>query len=159
MGFEQLDLESAVSGVLDAVYEMVDSRRRWGFGVSVPGVDRVLVELAAAPDSFLADIERVVRAYGLYASQGKLPSGPALAKGGVRICRGENGWGRIPTTLSDLEVDEFASALQAFVDLRNRPGRPVDESPGGDFVDGSGCGDPADESPRRDRQPPVGVSA
>ena len=55
--------------------------------------------------------------------------GPAQAKRGVRICRGENGWGSIVITLSDLEVEEFASALRAFIDLRYRPGRPVDESP------------------------------
>ena len=87
--------------------------------------------------------------------------GPAQAKRGVRICRGENGWGRIVITLSDLEVEEFASALQAFIDLRYRPGRPVDESPGGDFADGSADGsaggDPVDESTRRDCQPPVGL--
>ena len=39
MGFEPVGLESAVSNALDAVYEMVDSRRRWGFGIGEFGAD------------------------------------------------------------------------------------------------------------------------
>ena len=89
-------------------------------------VDRALVELASTPDSSLADIERVVRAYGLYASQERLPADRARAKRGVQICRGENGSARIVITLSDLEVEEFAAALQAFIDLRYRTDQPVE---------------------------------
>ena len=201
MGFEPVGLESAVSSALDAVYEMVDSRRRWGFGIGEFGaemwrarmarstsferlrvahevfrrpiiadafragvlsysavriisrmdspsadVDRALVELASTPDSSLADIERVVRAYGLYASQERLPADRARAKRGVQICRGENGSARIVITLSDLEVEEFAAALQAFIDLRYRTDQPVDESPRGDSANGSQGGDPGEVS-------------
>ena len=281
MGFEPVGLESAVSNALDAVYEMVDSRRRWGFGIGEfgadepgadePGadepragasrggsvglgrwlvenrecldrgeaewlerlaafdreqlwaldganscsswlmwrarmarstsferlrvahevfrrpiiadafragvlsysavriisrmdspsadVDRALVELASTPDSSLADIERVVRAYGLYASQERLPADRARAKRGVQICRGENGSARIVITLSDLEVEEFAAALQAFIDLRYRTDQPVDESPRGDSANGSQGEDPVDESPRGDCQPPAEMAA
>ena len=122
-------------------------------------VDRALVELASTPDSSLADIERVVRAYGLYASQERLPADRAQAKRGVRICRGENGSARIVITLSDLEVEEFAAALQAFIDLRYRTDQPVDESPRGDSANGSQGEDPVDESPRGDCQPPAEMAA
>ena len=45
----------------------------------------------------------------------------------VRIRRGDDGTGRVIVKLSDLEVEEFAAALQAFVDRRYRP-RPGDQS-------------------------------
>lgn len=95
-------------------------------------VDQAIVDLAAAGAS-VTDIERVVRAYGLYASQEKAPIDRAAVERGLSIRRGEHGFGQIVVTLTDLEVEEFAAAVQAFVDLRYRPAGPVDESPRGDM--------------------------
>jgi hypothetical protein len=67
----------------------------------------------------------------------------------VRIRRGEHGTGQIVVTLSDLEIEEVAAALQAFIDLRYRP-RPVDESSRGDPTGPADDGGPVDESSRGD---------
>jgi hypothetical protein len=49
----------------------------------------------------------------------------------VKIVRGGEGTGRVVITLGDVEVEEFAAALQAFLELRYRPAA-VDGSSGGD---------------------------
>jgi len=109
-------------------------------------VDRAMVNLAATDGVSVADIERVVRAYELYAGQDKAPIERPLAERGVCIRRSERGVGQIVVNLTDLEVEEFAAALQAFIDLRYRPagsGEPVEESPRGDSI-GVDPVDPAD---------------
>ena len=103
-------------------------------------VDQALVDLASSDKANVADIEKVVRSYEQYANQERPPADRALQARGVRIrrsCDGK-GVGQVTVTLSDLEIEEFAVALQAFIDLRYRPaGRastgsesagPVDES-------------------------------
>ena len=49
----------------------------------------------------------------------------------VKILRGDDGTGQVVVTLGDLELEEFAAAFQAFLDLRYRP-PAVDESSAGD---------------------------
>ena len=92
-----------------------------------PGVDEALVALAESGQASILDIERVVRSYHLYAGQDRPPPDQAGRARGVRIVRGGDGTGQVIVSLSDLEVEEFAAALQAFVDRRYRP-RPGDES-------------------------------
>jgi len=92
-----------------------------------PDTDLALVDLAVA--SSVADVERAVRAYQLHAQQHRRPS-DALERRGVRVIRGFDGCGRVEITLSDVEIEEFALALQAFVDDRRAPSPP--ESPRGD---------------------------
>ncbi len=92
-----------------------------------PDTDLALVDLAVA--SSVADVERAVRAYQLHAEQHRRPS-DALERRGVRVIRGFDGCGRVEITLSDVEIEEFALTLQAFVDGGRRPSPP--ESPRGD---------------------------
>lgn len=82
------------------------------------GVDAALVDLAVA--GRVVDVERAVRCYQLHAEQDRAPTDVADRRG-VRILRGFDGTGRIEITLGDVEMEEFAAALQAFVDLGNRP--------------------------------------
>jgi hypothetical protein len=90
-------------------------------------VDEALVELATSDRATILDIERVVRSYTMYADQEREPAGDPQPGRDVKIRRGEHGTGQVVITLSDLEVEEFAAALQAFIDLRYRP-QAVDES-------------------------------
>ncbi|MGC8512266.1 MAG: DUF222 domain-containing protein [Acidimicrobiales bacterium] len=104
-------------------------------------VDQAIVDLAATDGVSVADIERLVRSYELYASQDRAPIDRSAVERGVSIRRGDNGVGQLVVTLTDLEVEEFAACLQAFIDLRYRPSAsaaPVDESPRGDSND-AGC--------------------
>ena len=96
-----------------------------------PDVDRALVELAGSGPASIVDLERVVRSYGLYADQDRPPGDDAGRARDVKILRGGEGTGQIVVTLGDVEVDEFAAAFQAFLDLRYRPAA-VEESSGGD---------------------------
>ena len=96
-----------------------------------PDVDRALVELAGSGPASIVDLERVVRSYGLYADQDRPPGDEAGRARDVKILRGGEGTGRVVVTLGDVEVDEFAAAFQAFLDLRYRPAA-VEESSGGD---------------------------
>ncbi len=96
-----------------------------------PEVDQALVELAQSGRATILDLERVVRSYELYADQERPPTDDLKARRDVRIRRGENGMGQVVITLSDVEIEEFAAALQAFIDLRYRP-EPVDGSSAGD---------------------------
>ena len=114
-----------------------------------PGVDEALVALAESGQASILDIERVVRSYHLYAGQDRPPPDEAGRARGVRIVRGGDGTGQVIVSLSDLEVEEFAAALQAFVDRRYRP-RPGDESSPEDRKAGEGAREdpwrPGDES-------------
>ena len=92
-----------------------------------PDVDEALVELAQSGQASIVDLERVVRAYGLYADQERPPADPADRARDVKILRGDDGTGQVVVTLGDLEVEEFAAAFQAFLDLRYRP-QAVDQS-------------------------------
>jgi hypothetical protein len=96
-----------------------------------PDVDEALVELAQSGQASIVDLERVVRSYGLYADQERPPTEEADRTRDLKICRGGDGTGQIVVTLGDLELEEFAAAFQAFLDLRYRPA-PVDESSAGD---------------------------
>ena len=92
-----------------------------------PDVDEALVELAQSGQASILDLERVVRSYGLYADQDRPPPDEADRARDVKILRGDDGTGQVIVTLGDLEVEEFAAAFQAFLDLRYRP-QAVDES-------------------------------
>ena len=96
-----------------------------------PGVDQALVALAESGRASIVDIERVVRSYHLYADQDRPPPDEAGRSRSVKIRRGDDGTGQVIVTLSDIEIEEFAAALQAFVDRRYRP-RPGDQSSAGD---------------------------
>jgi hypothetical protein len=61
-----------------------------------------------------------VRSYNLYADQDRPPGDERRPERDVRIVRGEDGTGQVVATLDDLELEEFAAAFQAFVDLRYR---------------------------------------
>ncbi len=109
-------------------------------------VDQALVELASSDRANVADIEKVVRSYEQYANQERPPADRTLEARGVRIrrsCDGK-GVGQVTITLSDLEIEEFAVALQAFIDLRYRPAGPA---PAGA---GPAPASPVDESPQVD---------
>jgi hypothetical protein len=116
-----------------------------------PEVDRSLVELARSGQATLLDLENVVRSYNLYADQDRPPAEDPAPARDVRIRRGTQGTGQVVITLSDLEIEEFAAALRAFIDLRYRPETPVDESSAGDSdrgaVDESSAGDRREEAP------------
>lgn len=96
-----------------------------------PGVDQALVALAESGRASIVDVERVVRCYQLYADQDRPPPDEAERGRDVKIVRDHSGRAQIVVTLGEVELEEFAAALQAFVDLRDRPG-PVDESSRGD---------------------------
>ena len=109
-------------------------------------VDQALVELASSDRANVADIEKVVRSYEQYANQERPPADRTLEARGVRIrrsCDGK-GVGQVTITVSDLEIEEFAVALQAFIDLRYRPAGPA---PAGA---GPAPASPVDESPQVD---------
>ena len=121
-----------------------------------PEVDKALVDLAQSGQTTILDIERVVRSYMLYADQERPPAEDPQRVRDVRIRRGDDGTGQIVITLSDIEIEEFAAALQAFIDLRYRS-EPVHESSAEDpdasadpgAVDESSAEDPGafDEAP------------
>ncbi len=91
-----------------------------------PGVDEALVALAESPAS-ITDVERVVRAYHLYADQDRPPPDEADRRRDVRIVPDGHGGGQIVVTVDEVELEEFRATLQAFMDLRYRP-RPGEES-------------------------------
>ena len=113
------------------------------------GVDQALVGLATSGGATILDLERVVRSYMLYANQDRPPSEDAEPVRDVKIKRGDDGTGQVVVTLSDLEVEEFAAALQAFIDLRYRPSS-VDESSAGES--GTTSEAPAEEAHRSGRK-------
>ncbi len=118
-----------------------------------PGVDEALVALAESGQASILDIERVVRSYHLYADQDRPPPDEAGRSRDVKIRRGDDGTGQVIVKLSDLEVEEFAAALQAFVDRRYRP-RPVDQSSPEDHPSEAPLEDPSqpvDQSSPEDR--------
>jgi hypothetical protein len=103
-----------------------------------PEVDAALVELAESGRASIIDVERAVRAYSLYADQERPPDREVGAGRDVRILRGHDGIGQVVVSLSDLELEEFAATLQAFIDLRYRPVRAVEN--GGDESSGEDRG-------------------
>ncbi|MHB1535214.1 MAG: HNH endonuclease [Acidimicrobiales bacterium] len=106
-----------------------------------PDVDGALIQVAESGS--VADVERAVRCYQLHAEQHRPPS-DADDRRGLRIVRGYDGTGRIEVTLDALEIEEFAAAFQAFLDLAEQPvDEPVDESSAGDSSTGTG----SDQSP------------
>jgi hypothetical protein len=96
-----------------------------------PEVDEALVALAQSDRASIVDLERAVRAYGLYADQDRPPPDDAYRRRDVRILRGDDGTGQVVVTLGELELEEFAAAFQAFLDGQYQP-RPVHESSAGD---------------------------
>lgn len=99
-------------------------------------VDEALVELARSKQATILDLEKVVRSYDLYADQERPPPEDGQPRRDVKVRRGHNGTGEVTITLGELEIEEFAAALQAFIDLRYRPGG----------VDGSSAGDPSERA-------------
>jgi hypothetical protein len=108
-----------------------------------PAVDEALVQLAESGQASILDLERVVRSYLLYADQDHPPPDEAQRARDVRILRGEDK-AQVVVNLGDLEVEEFAAAFQAFLDLRYRS-HPVDESSPADSLSREA---PADEPTR-----------
>ena len=92
-----------------------------------PEVDEAMVRLAASGEASIIDVERAVRAYMLHVDQDRPSSDEPRFVRDVKIHRGDDGMGRLTVTLGDVELEEFAAALQAFIDLRYRP-QPVAES-------------------------------
>jgi hypothetical protein len=86
-----------------------------------PGVDDALVDLAESGQASIVDLERVVRAYHLYADQERPPPDEAERSRDVRIVPSPHGGGQIVVTVGDVELEEFRAGLQAFLDRRNRP--------------------------------------
>jgi Domain of unknown function (DUF222) len=114
-----------------------------------PSVDQALVELAESGRAGILDLERVVRSYCLYADQDRPPPDDAQRSRQVQLHRGEAGGpGQVIATLGQLELEEFAAVLQAFLDRRYRP-RPVDESSAEDSTDQEA---PAEEANRAERR-------
>jgi hypothetical protein len=99
-----------------------------------PGVDDALVDLAESGQASIVDLERVVRAYHLYADQERPPPDEAERSRDVRIVPSPNGGGQIVVTVGDVELEECRAALQAFLDRRNRPAAG-DESSAEDGVE------------------------
>jgi hypothetical protein len=92
-----------------------------------PAVDEALVEVATAEGITIRDLEKAVRSYQLYADQERPPDDDTYAHRDVRIHRSDDHSGQVNASLSQLEIEEFAAALQAFID-RPHPTTPVDES-------------------------------
>ena len=88
-------------------------------------VDAALI--AVAVSGSIGDVERMVSLYQLHAEQHRPPPDPEVRRG-LRIQRYGDGTGRIEVILTDIEIEEFAAAIQAFLDLSASSG-PVDESP------------------------------
>ena len=115
-----------------------------------PAVDAALIDVAVAGS--IADLERVVRSYQLYADQDRPPPDPTLRRG-LRIRAGLDGTSTVEIVLETSEAEELAAALQAFIDLGavdespagDRSGQPVDACPTGD-----NAGQPVDEYPAGD---------
>src|ERR1700728_1643855 len=115
-----------------------------------PAVDAALIDVAVAGS--VADVERVVRTYQLYADQDRPPADPTLRRG-LRIRAGLDGTSTIEIVVETSEAEELAAAIQAFIDLGavdespagDHAGEAVDESPPGDRA-----GEPVDESPAGD---------
>jgi hypothetical protein len=96
-----------------------------------PAVDDALVTLAQSGEASITDLERAVRCYRLYAEQDRPPPDDVARTRDVKILRGEDGTGQVVVTLGDLELEEFAATLQAFLDRQYRP-QAVDQSSGED---------------------------
>lgn len=111
-----------------------------------PGVDEAMVALAASGEASIVDVEKAVRTYMLHVDQELPPPDEAKWVRDVKIQRGDDGTGRVTITLTDLELEEFAAAMQAFIDLRYRPRRPVDESSAEDQPRGANPTSALDES-------------
>jgi hypothetical protein len=90
-----------------------------------PDVDAALVDLAEAGS--VADVEIAVRRYLQLADQERPPPDPTVTRA-LRIIRHGDGTGRIEITLTEVEIDEFAATLQAFLDLTATTG-PAPETP------------------------------
>ncbi len=117
-----------------------------------PAVDTALIDLAAA--GTVADIERAVRHYQLHADQHRPPTDIDTRRG-LRIIRNYDGTGRVEITLTDIETEELAGAVRAFIDHPG-PDQPSPDRPGA--VDESSAGDrptlrAVDESSAEDRRP------
>jgi hypothetical protein len=101
-----------------------------------PGVDAALIDVAAAGS--IADLERVVRSYQLYADQDRPPADPTRRRG-LRIRAGLDGTSTVEIVLETSEAEELAAAIGAFLDLgavdehptADNAGQPVDEYPAG----------------------------
>jgi hypothetical protein len=67
------------------------------------------------------------RSYTLYADQDRPLAEDPNPSGASRSDAAKRGTGQVVITLSDIEIEEFAAALRAFIALRYLP-RAVDES-------------------------------
>lgn len=115
-----------------------------------PAVDEALVELAQSGQASILDLERVVRTYHLYADQDRPPADDGYRSRQVQLRRGEqDGLGQVVACLDQLELEEFAAVLQAFLDRRYRS-HPVDESSAEDCPGEREA--PAEEASRAERR-------
>lgn len=118
-----------------------------------PEVDEALVALAESGQASVLDIERVVRSFNLYADQERPPAPDRELVRDVKIRRSDGeGIGQILVTLSDLEIEEFAAALQAFIDLRYRLPGMGEKSPAEDSGSEAGREAPLEEAGRAARK-------
>lgn len=88
-----------------------------------PEVDHSLVRVAET--GTMADVERMVRLFGLHADQHRPP--PDLqTRRGLRIRPSGDGISRVEITLTELEAAELVAALRASLDLSYRDDQPRD---------------------------------
>jgi hypothetical protein len=111
---------------------------------TTPEVDEALVVVAES--GTVEDLERACRAYRLYRGQDQ-PDDP-VDRRGVRLLPGVDGTGSVQVGLTDVELEEFRAALDAFLDLRPRPddsgsASPVPDAPVSAAADTHGPKDPA----------------
>ena len=79
-----------------------------------PGVDDALVDLAESGQASIVDLERVVRAYHLYADQERPPPDEAERSRDVRIVPSPDGGGQIVITVGDVELEECGPPCRPF---------------------------------------------
>jgi hypothetical protein len=104
----------------------------------------------------IGDVERMVRCYQLHADQHRPPPDPRFRRG-LRLRRFGDGTGRLEVTLTELELDEVAVVLEAFLDLKKDTPAPNDSSSHPQAVD-SPVDELVDESPVGDPEPQLAGS-
>ena len=119
-----------------------------------PAVDTALIDLAEA--GTVTDVEHAVRFYQLHADQHRPPPDPDRRRG-LHVSRHGDGTTTITVTLTDVETEELAATLQAFLDRRATPTPAPDDvagqSPAGDRDDpapGDVPDTPGEQSPAGD---------
>ncbi len=124
-----------------------------------PAVDTALIDLAEA--GTVTDVEHAVRFYQLHADQHRPPPDPDRRRG-LRICRHGDGTTTVTVTLTDVEAEEIAATLQAFLDRHTTPTPAPEtaaESPAGDNPRASEDTDDPDPAGETGEESPAGDSS